>query len=572
MRGALGLGAQALLLALAVEGVAAELPEESCDQSPDEGLGTPAHALLQHRTRDHTMDPTEERGRAGDAEAAAGLGANISAKSWASSLLSDGVVGPASVQVFEGGRALVGFLHAGKAMEYQLRIFSVFAEGAGYWAHTDAGAERRPLPPAHTFQARDEDNEHGLWASVSIDDDGLVTGLFEVEDGVVRLEPLEGARRARGGAALPQAAQVAEGTGVQAPHLKQRLDIAGFWRGDAQGGPREGPSAGEGLISLGRGDWKGTKWWPGCYAGDEKLSVFRVGLVFDQGLTQMFGGQAAELMQQTVASASFIFEHQLHVKLVVGHVLDFQGAQATVPDFARCKPKRPLLDRFRELGKWLPSGKHTMPTDLGAFALFSGCPASGSAGGWATTGAVCTGGHLALSSTKMMQKYDYGVWAHEMGHIFGAGHTFDSPTGARGGIMDNDPWMPLQGEEQMNTVAHKQEVCRAINEKRHLCNKGTFEPADGSPAPAPHTPAAPHATAAPHTPATPHTTAGPRTPARTTPPPCRDDPFWRDRHYFHCHHWQGRDCHRQQWWWWHYSMSNLAQVRQKCKQACMECR
>uniref|UniRef100_A0A7S4TB10 Uncharacterized protein n=1 Tax=Alexandrium monilatum TaxID=311494 RepID=A0A7S4TB10_9DINO len=398
------LAALGLFLALAASGALgsdADVSEpEACDagSSDDDARGD---ALLQRMSQTDlglAEGLSEDSESAAEAEARTTASAAADAGAWLGALLSDGAVSPATAKVAEDGRsALVTFNRDGRALAYKLHAFSVYAEGAELLAHTASGVERRPVPgPTRTFQARDGDNAHGRWASAVLEPDGSVTGLFQTDEGVMRLEPLGRGTDAEGSAALLEAA--VQTHGIENPHLVRRLDVSGVLSGNPAWGlaaallqrpcvkvggecvhdggddlsdgidhiPHMSPNQSEAPLLSGRAAWTGTKWWPGCYSSDRDLHDFKIGVVVDHDAFEEHGSQAVSKLEAMFVETTFVYEHQFHTKVLIGYQKVYESS-AGAPSYAvGCSPVLKLEDFKAKAASDIPAG-------MGASHLFTGC-------------------------------------------------------------------------------------------------------------------------------------------------------------------------------------------------------
>merc|ERR1740138_986351 len=90
----------------------------------------------------------------------------------------------------------------------------------------------------------------------------------------------------------------------------------------------------------------------------------------------------------------------------------------------------------------------------------------------------------------------WATYAHELGHNFGGGHSFEDGQGSTGGIMDYGDGK-LNGVYQFNTKYRKTEVCTELTESKSKCSSTAFYKASTgasprrrapAPTPAPTTP------------------------------------------------------------------------------------
>lgn len=417
-----------------------------------------------------------------------------SSHAWLSSLLSGSEVSAVHAEVTEGGRsARVSFMYGGRQWEYQMLPFSVYAAEAKRLVHTDEGEEAdeplEALPPL-TFRAREAENAHGLWASAALGHDSSVTGLFQVEGRVLRLEPFD-EHEPR----LASLLEVAKTTSN--PHHLQLLDLERFHQprpctivdgacvydsGDGDN-PDQIPRipAGEAEPrNAGWNSWSGTKWWPGCYRGDAELHEMKVAAVVDEDAFREHGESTASKLQSMFADTTFVFEHQFNIKVTIGYQKIYKSTQGA-PSYAKgCEPK--LKDRFYD---FTDKAAQDMPNTVAAAHLFTGCGNGRGTIGWAWIGTLCHTNGYNTGVNEFHRVNDWLTFAHELGHNFGADHSFEEGQGSTGGIMDYGDGK-LKGAYQFNTKYRKAQMCREMNGNVGRC-RGAFDPAGTSP-PQPATP------------------------------------------------------------------------------------
>lgn len=377
----------------------------------------------------------------------------------------------------------VKLVHGNKTCQYDLKGTSTFATDAKIIMHTETGAEQQGLPASRTFVSR----EPGTWATAILDDIGKphmqVSGLFVCEDVLIDI-PAEDPtlkpqlnlsntvhspvsahpRRMRGGRHLAGTV-VSEGVYEVANETED-------WKLPAELGA---------YVAASSYAWQGEKWFPGCYSNDNELHVFKVGLVVDVAAVHKHGSRLNGLIESTVAKASFIYESQFNMKLEVSDLQIYTSA-TTAPDYAtdKCPDIYTQLDQLTA-GTNLPGG---------AVHLLTGCGQGFGIVGLAYVGSMCA----SRSNTGVSQLHNSMSWitfAHELGHNFGGGHSFEEGEGRTGGIMDYGDGR-LNGEYQFNTKYRKGEMCTSMNDRKRLCGSNFMQaPPQPPPTPSPTRPPAP---------------------------------------------------------------------------------
>ena len=116
-------------------------------------------------------------------------------------------------------------------------------------------------------------------------------------------------------------------------------------------------------------------------------------------------------------------------------------------------------EQLLKLTDWSP------PQPLGAWHVMDKCFKGGVAG-------VAYVGTICQSSRNTGVNWDTGsqwkVFAHQLGHNFGAHHSFEKGQGKTGGVMDYGDGT-LNSEYQFNTKFRKKEICATINRVVNTC-------------------------------------------------------------------------------------------------------
>ncbi|CAE8693226.1 unnamed protein product, partial [Polarella glacialis] len=351
-------------------------------------------------------------------------------------------------------------------------------------AHTDRGLERLDTRKPRTFRGRD----HGRWASVNLRENGAISGLFEVDDGrVMQVSPADGQPgiesllqtfQGEGQAHLVQQLslgrildhhRVRDTTTLESREAGAPYDLAiddipdNMHFGQDKHLPSEAETAPDNAAAL--ESWGGEAWWPGCYAGDSQLHEFTLGFVADEDAWQEHGSNLQTKLEEALAEASFVYERQLNVRLTLGYLKIYKST-AGAPSYAVGCPSNFMTAKLDGLKNDLTS--HPFQ---GAMHLFTGCGTGVGTVGIAWIGAICdTKGY----NTGVNQLHDSGsqawlTFAHELGHNFGADHSFEDGQGQTGGIMDYGDGRK-NGVYQFNTKYRKGEMCAEMDRSVNKCS------------------------------------------------------------------------------------------------------
>eukprot|EP00448_Togula_jolla_P010615 CAMPEP_0170601532 /NCGR_PEP_ID=MMETSP0224-20130122/17912_1 /TAXON_ID=285029 /ORGANISM="Togula jolla, Strain CCCM 725" /LENGTH=516 /DNA_ID=CAMNT_0010926319 /DNA_START=32 /DNA_END=1579 /DNA_ORIENTATION=+ len=440
-----------------------------------------ANGLLQQASRSHALKLGAE-----DAGSASKIRAS-SAGAWLSSLLvEDANAGTALVRakMDEGRRtAVVSFDHEGKTWSYKLSAFSVYSDDAEVVVHTHSGPESRRPPSggSSTFKARAHHNKHGLWASAMLHADGSVTGLFEVDGGMLHLEPKEKETELEYGHRVRHfdLPQLFADKGQVPPCVMVDGECVHDGGDDGSDGTDHIPhmsnsSEKPGQVMANLSQWQGgTKWWPGCYSGDSDLHEFKIGAVADWDAFNDLGNKTQPMVESVIATTSLVYEHQFNIKLSIGYLKIYENSTGAPSYASSCFPdlKTMLYDFRAQRVRDVPSG-------LGAAHLFTGCGTGLGVVGIAFEGTICYGSGYDTGVTELHKFENWLTFAHELGHNFAGQHSFEEGQGVTGGIMDYGDGT-LNGQYQFNMKYRKAGMCQKMNSKVNHCSGG-FQKAEGT--------------------------------------------------------------------------------------------
>lgn len=198
--------------------------------------------------------------------------------------------------------------------------------------------------------------------------------------------------------------------------------------------------------------------WKDCFDGDDNVHTFTIGIAVDNGLYKKLGDdeqKVATYISSVVAEANLIYEAQVGVRLVVGDLVLASTPGGSVSWNTCGSGINSLLERFRD---WTRTGASTQ----GIWHLMTDCfPPPGTVG-LAYVGTLC----YRLGYNTGVSSYMSNFWkvvAHEIGHNFGARHSFEEGQGKTGGIMDYGDGR-LDGRFQFNSKYRKAEICAEVQQ------------------------------------------------------------------------------------------------------------
>eukprot|EP00445_Apocalathium_hangoei_P079696 CAMPEP_0204189480 /NCGR_PEP_ID=MMETSP0361-20130328/58524_1 /ASSEMBLY_ACC=CAM_ASM_000343 /TAXON_ID=268821 /ORGANISM="Scrippsiella Hangoei, Strain SHTV-5" /LENGTH=438 /DNA_ID=CAMNT_0051150169 /DNA_START=18 /DNA_END=1335 /DNA_ORIENTATION=- len=355
------------------------------------------------------------------------------------------------VEVFKeqpvgGGESVlsVSFNRSGRALWYRLAARDVFAEGVELVAFAEKGEARLDARPVSTFVSRLDHQ----WASAVWHDDGSLSGIFEDRGELLHLRTTMRQR--------PAAAR-ASGRGV----VRFVASLVGLAAGNDTTQPSDGGEVGlEASTVAGRGSV--DQWWPGCYAGDDRLHVLSLGIVADIAAWDLHRDGLWSKIEAIVSQASFIYERQMNIKLEIAELIVFKTVTSEAPVFAHeCSNNSASASRtfmYTKLRSLQSFPKHFR----GAWHLFTGCGDGRGTVGIAAIDTMCFApGNGGVS--QLRPNSSFRPFAHELGHNLGAKHSFENGKGKTGGIMDygTDEAIRVNGVLQFNTKFRRDELCKA---------------------------------------------------------------------------------------------------------------
>merc|ERR1719510_1453975 len=216
-------------------------------------------------------------------------------------------------------------------------------------------------------------------------------------------------------------------------------------------------------------------YWGNCYPGQNQATrVYRIsmGMLIDDGFFAVAGGTEATVQNYVIGMMNDIntmYVGQMSVEIGLRNLVlgDIEGFNAqtfneapTNPGSKTCPSGMDPSTRLTQLRIW--RGTYAAQTN-GLWHLMTHChPAPGTVG-VAYVGALCQSYGVGVNSWLGASR-SWTVVAHEAGHNFGSGHTFNKVVNGQqavGGIMDYGDGL-LNGVYQFHPT-HKQEVCSEIS-------------------------------------------------------------------------------------------------------------
>eukprot|EP00729_Bicosta_minor_P001476 gene1476-19388_t len=204
-----------------------------------------------------------------------------------------------------------------------------------------------------------------------------------------------------------------------------------------------------------------------CYENDHLLRAVPIGMVITRAwVSRMCGGSSATALARLTsifARMNVVYTGQTNIQLQIGYVEESADGNEDYDNSkgegtAKCKDT--IDKQFDNFEDWV---RNKAPQRLAAWHLLEDCYRPEKGGftvGLAYVNQLCTnlGYNMGVS-------YDYKpTWmtiAHELGHTFGLGHSFEEGQGQTGGIMDyyNNEY---DGYYQFNTGYRRGEWCANV--------------------------------------------------------------------------------------------------------------
>jgi len=219
-------------------------------------------------------------------------------------------------------------------------------------------------------------------------------------------------------------------------------------------------------------DWAG-KAFTTCWTGqDAGMREVKIGFACDKGFINSIGGSAdaaVTFTENMMSLTNLVYESQLSVHLSIGtFLMPSEWGGGMNMDVRPCPTDiSGRLDTFR---KYAYSTLHPKYAGHGTWAQLTDCfrPVAGlTTVGLAYVNVVCKSSYSQLVTTQTGSS-SWMIFAHELGHNFGAGHSFEDGQGTTGGIMDYGDGK-FQGVYQFHPY-RKKEMCKAISSSMRVKN------------------------------------------------------------------------------------------------------
>jgi len=215
--------------------------------------------------------------------------------------------------------------------------------------------------------------------------------------------------------------------------------------------------------------------WTNCYPGEETMRTFKFGAVITSNVWRdenfQTDQEAEDWVHAMVANANMAYEPQLNIHLQMGSLV-VQQTHDGAPSWDQGSTcPMTINDQLWALVAWESSAANPDST-MGVWHLFDNCYANSGFIGLAWIGVLCYDWGYNTGVTWLSRgNYAYPTWhimAHELGHNFGAQHSFEQGQGKTGGIMDYGDGS-LNGVYRFNDL-RKSEICGQLTAQVNSCS------------------------------------------------------------------------------------------------------
>lgn len=204
--------------------------------------------------------------------------------------------------------------------------------------------------------------------------------------------------------------------------------------------------------------------WEDCYPNISAGYKLNIGIVVGSQFQRTFGKTTMAQIQSMVSEANFAYKNQMNIELAIDHLYTGPG-----PFNKECP--NGIDKQFTAFTRW------PKPSRQGLWHIIDDCLGRSSTrfSGTAYVNAICrrtTNTGISYCSGRGCSR-GYKTFAHEIGHNFGARHSFEEGVRRTGGIMDYGNGF-LDNLFQFNSKYRKEEICRALRNVMPRCD--AFKP------------------------------------------------------------------------------------------------
>jgi len=202
--------------------------------------------------------------------------------------------------------------------------------------------------------------------------------------------------------------------------------------------------------------------WVQCYEGQEQRHTISIGFAMDRHMYAQVGNSidgAVSYISSLISEVNLVYKAQFNFELVVADVYIADASDKNVGWNTEGKCDLSTGDLLTKFRLW-----QDRPSNQGLWYLLSDCVDTHVVGK-AYIGSLCNErSNFAVSHHR---SNDWRIAAHEIGHIFGAWHTFEEGMGNTGGIMDYGNGMLTEGKHKgeygFNEKYRRSEICNTLS-------------------------------------------------------------------------------------------------------------
>ena len=235
------------------------------------------------------------------------------------------------------------------------------------------------------------------------------------------------------------------------------------------------------LIAKNTNEYGFPRLWENCYPGinNSLPNEFSMGIVLASSLIRRFDNdidKAVKYTESLLVRTNSAFIRQLNIKLMLKHIVVVDGDAGEQHDWDTEDCNNSIFESFDKFRKY------KKPSNQGLWHLIDSCYRAGNAIGVAFSGVICSTTVNVGMTQAPVRVNNWITFAHEVGHNFGAGHTFEEGQGKTGGIMDYGSGL-LNNEYQFNRKYRYDDFCIKITNSIDRCKEHFImsEPASSEP-------------------------------------------------------------------------------------------
>lgn len=224
--------------------------------------------------------------------------------------------------------------------------------------------------------------------------------------------------------------------------------------------------------------------WTNCYTDDTTKRQLGMGIAVGSTLYRNKYNSnkqtAIDRVAEMITKTNLVYGGQLNIMLKVNKfVVAGVDESPSWDNYNSCNPHRMSINtQLSQFTSWAPSAN---TGGNGLWHLLDDCFAGSGVVGLAWVGTLCKRSNTGVS---WYSSRHWLTFAHEVGHNFGGGHSFEEGQGRTGGIMDYGDGK-LNGQYQFNSKYRKSQMCKTVNSVVNTCTAMKKVNDNPTPPPAP---------------------------------------------------------------------------------------